>query len=812
MRILGYEFLLSLRRLWRRPTQAGLMLATFTVSIALSLLSWSLFHTIFFQQPAFDPHGELWLIGQTGPKSPPRFVGSGTGVSATREDFNAWKEQQTVFTDFAGAMLYNSIFVATENGLERLLSANVSADALRLAGARPLMGRLFNPAEDRLGCAPVILLSEGAWRNKFAADPAIVGRAVKVDGVIATVVGVMPASFRFPNDQQMWQPLGFSPFERSPQVPVIDVIARLKPGVTISRAVEDLRQITARRGDATMAARFELHPVITPFREYFLQADLHQSSLVLLALSLVFVLVSCANAANLVMIDFFGRTSEIASALALGVPRAAAIRGLAFQLLVTVGLAALAGCAILLLAGPPLHASLVRVMSPYWILFAPQWHHFAMAAALAGLSVAIALLAPIGYLLLVDPEQIIRHGAGSSRGTGRTVWRRLLLAGQIALLTVLGISAGLLLRSTRHVGEEHWGFNARTIFNAKTAMKQVELAADKRLPTQLRLMDEFMRLPGVAAAAVMSNPVGYSGPPDLFYATSPDGLAEGRSQGGAKSSATSPGIFDVFELPFLEGENFPRDETAAGTPTAIINVSLAQRLWPGQSAVGRTLFARDQNPQSKPMTFVVRGVVRDFQASGPKAEINDIIFTSLAKYCPAYLFVYVRGTLAPPKIDDLTRAARNVDPRLPIYLPATLQGVIDTELNPVRLTARLTTIYALAAVLLCAVGVYSITVSQVLQRNREFGIRLALGIEPERLWRRFSRGHLLTAALGVALGIAGAFAAGQVLQSLLFGVNRRDPLTFAAVAAAILIVSALACIPSLFRLRRINPAECLRSL
>jgi putative ABC transport system permease protein len=684
-----------------------------------------------------------------------------------------------------------------------------------MAGARPMLGRLFTPDEDQLGCTPVILLSEGTWRNRFAADPRIINRVVMVDGVAATIVGVMPASFRFPNDQEMWQPLGYSPFERNARSPVIDVIGRLKPGITPARAAADLQQITARRGGDTMAARFDLHPVVTPFREYYLAPELHRSALVLFGLSLVFVIVSCANAANLVMIDFFGRSAEIATTLALGVPRAATIRGLGLQLFISSLLAAAIGTGVLLLAAPHLHQALALANAPYWLGFAWQWHHGLAAVVLAVVCAGVALLVPLGFLLLANPEQIIRNSAGANRGSGRGWWRHLLMIAQVALLTVLAVSAGLLLRSSRHVGEQHWGFDAHNIFNGKTAMKEAEFPTSPgRFAVQMRMLAEMERLPGVTAAAVMSGPIGYSGPPAGFYARTIDGLADGRSEGGAQWSLASPHIFAALGVNFIEGESFTGEEKPDGPAYVVVNHSLAQRLWPGQSAVGRSFYVRLHwnSPKDPPQLVVIKGVVQDFQAAGPLTSENDAIYGSLSTYCPAYLFLYVRGLTAPPTLSEITQAAHRVDSRLPVYLPSTLQGVIDGQLGSVHLTSRLTTVFAIAAILLCAVGIYSITVSQILQRNREFGIRMALGIAPQRLWVRFARHHLLVAAVGIGLGLAAAAAVSTILRSLLFGVQPHDVMTFTAVAAMILIVSALACIPSLFRLRRINPADCLRSL
>jgi putative ABC transport system permease protein len=807
MNIFLYEFRLALIRLWRRRTQSTLTLATFTISISLALLGWSLFHTIFLQNPAYDPKGEFYRIGQTGG------MFNGRVLPASREDFDAWKEQQTVFTDFTPVMLYESIFVETSAGAERLLSANLSADALRLVNAKPLMGRLFTPDEDKIGTAPVIILSEKTWRNKFAADPNIINRLVKVDSEPATVVGVMPASFRFPNDQEMWQPLGYNPYQKTAKDPRIDVIARLKPGITIERAVEDLKQIIARRGTDTWAARYNLHPIITPLREYYLLPDMHQSAMALFALALLFVLVSCANAANLVMVDFFGRTGEISSTLALGIPRAAAIRTLCIQLLALATIAALIGCYVLIMVAPYVHSAMARIVTPYWLLFSLQWHHFAVAALLAVGSAAIAIIAPMSYLLIVDPEQTIRNGAGANRGTGRALWRRGLMIGQIALLTVLAISAGLLFRSSRHLGEDKWGYDARKIFSAKTALKNADFPTPAiRLTTHLRFIDEMERTPGIAAAAFMTNPVGFSGEADVFYAKSADGLLEGRSEGAVVSSSVTSNILSVFNLPLVAGESLSREEKIDGPLYALINQSLATRIWPAQEAVGRTLFIRNKDPKQKPVPISIRGVFRDFQAAGPKAKINDVIYVSIKGGMWSSSFLVARGQQALPSTEEIRSAAQRADPRLIVYFPGSVQTSIETELSSVRLTTRLSFVYAAAALVLCAVGVYSITVSQILQRSREFGIRMALGIDAQRLWERFTFGHLVTATIGVSLGLITAIGLVRLLQSLLYGVSGRDPIIFISVALIIVAVAVLACVPSLFRLRRINPADCLRSL
>lgn len=811
MHTLVYEFMLSLRRLGRRPTQSGMMLATFTVSITLSLVSWSLYHTMFLKQPDYDPGGRMVVIGLT--KDTPGARHSGI----TRDDLAAWQARQTVFTELAGFSIYRSTFVATKDSSQRHLGALMSSQALRMVGAQPLLGRLFTADEDKLKCAPVIILSQRVWEDRFAADPHIIGQMVKVDGYAAAIVGVMPNSFRFPNNQDVWLPLGFDNWYHDDDTDnnTLNGLGRLKPGATLDQARKEFQAILVSRGSGTVAARYNMRADLTPIWNYFLFPYMQQSALVLLALSIVFVLVSCANVANLVMIDFFGRTAELAAMLSLGLPRAASIRSLLFQIGILVTLAAGVALAVLTVAAPLVHQSFVLMLTPYWLHFEFAWHHAAIAVGLAVLSAGVAVITPTIYLLLVSPERIIRDAAGSSRGTGRGSWRKLLLVGQLALLTVLGVAAGLLMQSNYQLREEKWGYDASKVFLGKLDMPQVSFPDQTvRLGIFRKIIAEISRLPGVAGVCVMFNPPGYSQPANARYALNPDLLANGHENGQAYVTESTEGIFNAIGVPFVAGSTFPPNVKETDALEIVINAGLANCLWPRQDPLGKTLFIRFpwMEPKEPTVQARIRGVVRDFQASGPQSTNNDLIAMPFVGWTPSTLFLVVRGEHTLPVAKELNDAVWRTDPRVVPYFPDSIKHQIDMVLGFVRLTTRLTTIFALAAVLLCAIGVYSITVAQIMQRNREFGIRLALGIEADRLWRRFVRGHLITAAIGVLLGLVIALGAMRALKSLLYGIEASEPVTYTAVAVTILIVSALASIPSLFRLRRINPADCLRSL
>ncbi len=813
MKTLWFEFTLTLRRIFRRPTQNGLLLVTFAISVTLSVLTWSLFRSVHLSTPDFDPKDEYYAL-----------VHSDTMAVSSRQmnipELEAYEAATpTLFADFAPLAFYVSNMIETPQGQERVLSSYMSARALHLTGARPIKGALFEPADDVYKAPGKVLLSERLWINGYGSNPDILGKSIDISGYPATIVGVLPASYRFPNDQDMWISLGHAYDHRD--YPIRSALVKLKSGVSRERALADLRAIQSTLPPDTPALKRGELPALMSFRDLYLFSDLRVSALILFALSLLFVTVSCANAANLMIIDFLGRRSEVASNLALGIPRSAAIRGICWQ----VGLIALASCAIAITilpaAGPWLFDRIQVIMAPYWLSYQFAWDDVSVTLLIAGIAALVTVTTPIIYLLLLNPEKIIREHGGANRGTSRTHWRRVLLTGQIALLTVLGICSALLVRSKNNVGPSHWGYDASRVFQGKSSALGIRFDPSSarhkgRFIVHRHVLEEIRRRPETAAAAFAENAPGYSNGPYLAYAVDPKALADNAPEGEAFFSRISNGYFATLGVSFVTGSDFPWEISPDAPPQAILSESLARKLWGREDAIGQVLHVRypQQKEDEPPVQLVVRGIVRDFQASGPRAKTNDAIFTpyTLPWGADSSVNLYVRDQGVAPSYHSINAAVHRADPRVALYFPSTINRQIELMLNSVRMTTDLTTIFAIAAVLLCAIGVYSLTVTQVLQSSREFGIRMALGAEPHSLWQTFTKGHLLTACVGVLIGIIGASQLIRVLESLLFGVNARDPFTYIGVALAILAVAALACLPSLRRLKRINPADCLRSL
>jgi hypothetical protein len=336
---------------------------------------------------------------------------------------------------------------------------------------------------------------------------------------------------------------------------------------------------------------------------------------------------------------------------------------------------------------------------------------------------------------------------------------------------------------------------------------------ESRQAAYLKIAQEMSHLSGVAAASVVDVPPGYPLDPNCSYAADPGQLADGQSTGFARGLAATEGFLSTLEIHLVAGSDFIRTVQPNEPNYAIVNQSLADRLWPNHDAVGRPLFVRyGLDPHGPVTSHVVRGVVQDYRAAGSMQTNIDSIYTAFERTKGFFAFLMVRGKNGVPDFKSIHDRVRDIDSRVALYFPDTMQHQIDLTLSPVRLTTKLTTLFALAAAVLCAVGIYSLTVAQIMQRSREFGIRMALGIEPQRLWTRFTRSYLVATACGIAIGLAAALPTVRLLKSLVFGVNPYSAAPFALVAAGILIITFVACIPCLFRLVRIHPADCLRNL
>jgi len=702
--------------------------------------------------------------------------------------------------------------------------AGVTANTFETLGARPQLGRGFTEAEDRPGGPPVIVLGYGVWQNRFGGDPEVVDQVVELDGVARRVVGVMPRGFALPTD--------FTEDAAEPtQVYVPDQVdfsqgdhgnhgyyaaATLAPGATAARATAELKALTAastRAGLYPEAMRFDAFAV--PVEEEIRGGARRALVLVFGAVGFL-LLMACANVANLLLARAEGRQREIAVRAAIGAGKGRLIRQLLTESLVL----AVAGGALGLLlawAGVKIIAAKGAAGLP---ALAPIGIHPRMLLFAAALSLLTTLLfgfAPALQTLRLNLTESLRDGsANASAGLRRQSLRAALAGVQMALAVLLLLGAGLMLRTLDALLHVDLGFQPEHVLTLQLRPPEASYKTPESVVAFYRaLLDRVRGLPGVhAAGLVRSLPLAASigdwGLDIEGYVESPGNHAKGDWQ------VVSDGAFEALGERLVRGRTLAAGDTAEALPVAVVNETLARTYWPGQDPIGKRM--RMGSATTRPWMTVV-GLVRDERHNGVTAAIKEKFFVPYAQFPRAREGDAARGmTLVlrvagePMRLVNPIRAeVRALDPRLPVANVRLMTDVVDASMATPRLTGTLLTIFAGLALVLAAVGVAGVLAYLVSRRRREIGIRMALGASRANVLGLIVRRGVLYAGAGIAAGIAAALFLTRLMEGLLFGVAPRDPLTFVAVSAILLVIAVVASLIPALRAARVDPLEALRA-
>lgn len=696
---------------------------------------------------------------------------------------------------------------------EPLPCARVSANFFSLLGVEPTLGRTFQNEEDQLGAAKVLLLTYNAWQQRFGGAPNVIGQTLRISDEPWTVIGVLPASFHFAprGAAEFWAPL--TPDENRRQrrgMHWVKVIGRLKGDHGQAQAQAELQTISQR-----IAGQFpESHANTTIFLEPLQQEVIGSAKplmFALLAAVVLVLLIACANVANLLLVRSAARQKELAIRLALGANRATIIRQLLTESLV---LAVIGGAFGILLARwgvdaliAAIPANLLSAM-PYLRDLALNGRVLAFTSGLTILTGFIFGLAPAWQASKPAVQSALKEGGRSSVGGGKRL-QQFLVAGEIALALVLLIGAGLMIKSALKLLQVNPGFNPdKLLLLSFTATGQKYETPAALAAFHQQLLTRAAAVPGVRGVATI----------DIVPLTGGNtsrGYAAGRpvpppdEQTEFNYREASADYFRVMEIPLLQGRHFSAQDNAQALGVIIINQTLAQRLFPGQSAVGQRLVS----PGRVTETYEIVGVVGDERINGLAAPIKPVVYRPFLQTPDRAGVLLVRTTGDPLQMADaLRRECLAVEPGLIIFFTRSLENLAAnlpaTFIR--RYPALLLGVFAGLALLLAAIGIYGVMSYAVTQRTHEIGIRVALGAQRRDVLRLVVGQGLTLALAGVGLGLLGAFALTRLLDSLLFGVSATDPLTFGVLAALLLAVAALACYFPARRAAGVDPLIALR--
>jgi putative ABC transport system permease protein len=804
MRGLLQDVRYGLRSLSRSPGFTLAAVATLAIGIGANAAIFSLVRAVLLRPlPFAQPERLVSLWESNEAKGHSRMV-------ASPPNYLDWKAQSRSFESM-GAFV-DSTLVAAEPGrgkAQRLDGAAVTAGFFETLGVRPLHGRLFRESETSPGHPAVVVLGHGVWRRRFGADPGIVGRTLRLDGEPYEVVGVMPASFRFPEEADFWVPLTFPPDVATQRgAHYLDVIARLRPGVTAAAAGAEIRAIADRLRLAYPRTNSGYTAVATPLAESLVGEVAPALEMLLGAIGLV-TLVACANVANLLLARAARRQPEVAIRTALGAGRGRLVRQLLTESAV---LAAMGGAAGLALAAVSLD-SIVR-LAPSSV---PRLNEVRLdggvllfTAAWTVGSVAVFGLAPALAALRARPMNALRgHGADAGGPPRRLGARQVLVVAQVALALVLSAGAGLLIRSLARLSSVDPGFRTESAVTYSLTLPEAGYPDESARGAFLdRLLVRMRSLPGVGSAgAVFGLPLTGASFSSSFR---PVGAAAGDDEPSAQLRVASRGYFEAMGIPILRGRGFTEADRRGSPIVILVSESAARKYFPAGDAIGKRLRfgARMSDTRIEGEVVGVVGDVRDAElGAGPTPEF----YGSLEQATADEFHVVVRSSTPPDRIATSVRAAvADLDPELAVTGLSTLDEVVRRSVARPRFMVQLLLAFASLALLLCAIGVYAVTAYAVSRRTREIGIRMALGADGASVRALVLREAARLAAAGVGIGLAGAFAATRLLRGFLFEIGPGDPVTHAAVAVLLAAVAVAASALPARRASRLDPLVALR--
>jgi len=789
------------RQLIKSPGFAATALLTLALGIGACTAMFSLVNAVLLRPLPFrDPTRLVWIEN----------VGtSGLSARTTRVDtFQAWREQNTSFESLAGYFAFFDFgrrqTLTGSGDPERLRSVAISDNFLDVLGVTPALGRNFTAQECLINGPQVALLSHAFWQRRFAGDANVVGRTLTLNDNVVTIVGVMPVSFDFdaifaPGQEiELIRPFPLAP-ETARMGNTMFGIGRLKPGVSAAAAQADL-QVISDRFKKTINYGGTLGAKVTPLGDA-LRGSFRQAFTVLAGAVLCVLAIACVNLSNLLLARINVRRQEFAVRVALGARR----RHLIQQTLAESLLLAAAGAAI----GIPLAIWATRALARLDTFGVPLLQNASVDPVALVVTIALTALAGAACGVLPAWHLSRSHGAQQNathqRTAGRssTMARSALVVVEVAMACILLVGAGLLIRSFDALLQVDLGFQPQQAM----AWRVDAPRSFKNLAEANQYLDgavaSVAALPGVEAVGLSDVlPLGRNRTWGI------------RAKGVDYPPGTGPSVFprivdanylQAMRVPLRAGRYFDDRDRAGNPRTVIINEHLAHELWPDRDAIGQVI------TQDGGTTVI--GVVGDVRhGTLEKAGGNEMYLNFHQSGDWSGMEMVVRSTRASASLVPEVRAAlRNYDPSLPSGDFYQLEQLIDNAVAPRRLTTRLLGFFSALALTLAAIGLYGVISQSVAQRTQEIGIRMAIGAQPREVLGLVLGSGLRLVAIGVAIGLAGAFALTRVLQTLLFGVTAHDPLTFAGNAALLVGVATVACVLPALRATRVNPIVALRA-
>jgi putative ABC transport system permease protein len=787
------------RQLARTPLFTIVAVLTIALGVGATSAVFSVVNGVLLRPLPFHDPSALVRVYETTPQFGRFFVAPAT--------FLDWRNQNTVFERLVAYFSSQSETLTGGGEPERVESASVSWDTFHLLGVAPALGTSFIADHDREDGPPVMLISHGLWQRRFGGDPAIVGRSVSASGNPVTILGVMPADFRFPEPTtEIWRPIAIDPSDALRGAHFLRVAGRLKPGVTIERADAEMKAI---------AERLALQYPENSANESADVVALHESivgsvkeMLVTLFVAVgVVLLIACANVANLLLVRGSVRQKEIAIRSALGAGRRRLAAQMLSESLVLAGTGGALGLLLAYLAVAPLQ-SLSAGSIPRVAEIRIDWQVLLFTLTASLLTGLLFGLAPAWHASATRLSGILKDaGRWSSGSAGRWVRSGLLVA-EVAMSIVLLVGATLLLRSFDRLANVDPGFRSEDVlaFQASTPRSRYPEEAQRAMFFET-LLDKLAVQPGVKAAGMVQT-LPLRGSYSLSFQVMGRPLARESDQPSASHRVVSPGYFSAMGVPLKRGRLFTEQDTATSRLVAVVDESFVRRHFPDEDPIGRGLDIGN----GVDVPYEIVGIVGDVSYGTLEAVPTPTMYVPHKQDVFSTMWIVVRTDRNLEGLaGSVKQALREVDDQIPAFAITPLATVVAESVAPQRFAMLLVVVFAGVALVLTAVGLYGVVAYSTSQRTREIGVRLAMGATGGDVLRLVVGGGVRLAMIGILIGLASAAALARFVEAMLFEIEPSDPASYAATALLLLAVAAAACYVPARRASRVDPTVALQS-
>jgi len=795
------EVRLAVRSLLHQPGTSALAVVALALGIGLTTTMFSIVNGAVLRGLPFPESDRIVHLA-------PFNIAEQDDVDARVHTFAEFRDRQQSFEQLAAFEFQTANVVGPGGDAVRYTAAAVTGNTFRLLRVAPVLGRDFTDEDTRPGAAPVVIIGDQVWDEQFGRSPEAIGQAIRINGAVMTVVGVMPPKFAFPNSQDLWPALVIDPLNTTfGEGPALETIGRLKPGVSMDQAGAELATIW-RQLEQAYPERYQggYTVEVKTYIEEFIGSETIGALMTMLTAVFGVMIIACANVANLVLARAAARTREIAVRTAIGATRWQVVRQMLVEVLVLAAVGAALGLGLAQGGITLFNRGIVDTNPPFWIDIRID----GMVLLFVTLSTLVAaLVSGIVPALRASRTDLVAVMNDEGRTTGLRMGRfsRALVVGEMALSFGLLVMAGLMIQSLVNIAKADFGFAMRDVWSARLSLPAADYPDESRQRQFTDAAMERMRnLPGVVSVAAGTG-VPLGGPryaiklPDRQYASD-------RDYHDVHGILITPDYFRVLRVGMVEGRSFDARDRDTGAPTVIVNQAFARRYYP-QGAIGQRLaLATGAHQEWREIV----GVVPDLgMGEGPNDRVREAVYLPLAQ-APASgltLFAHVSGpplNLSGPARD----AVRAVDANLPLFNIATVQQSFEQGTWAFRVFGSLFLAFGFAAMFLATVGLYGVMAFSVSRRTQEIGVRMAMGAATRDVLLMVVRQGLWQIVAGIALGAGLGMALGSAMSLLLFRVSPYDPIIIVGIALVLAGTALVACLVPARRAAGVDPMVALR--